>query len=298
MFLRLPSTTDKNAIRINEHGQVVVMNRISAFQKIGIFSLFVLNEIMSGVESWRLSHDPPPSQIHRWSSSLTTSRKENLRNAYDAIKQIVWRPYAWGLYPLDRVYGPGSVLTLRGGTLVARIPIRLDECDMRWKGSDSATTEQLFHWTHDGSITVPLPYTSTRTYLGQIHLRSSNGILDSWIGQASQLESSIRSKGHVKDDELSLINTSFILGVEPGMYDPFRLCDTFMAEDHHTLSLSIRAPSVEHQTNEVSRPVFTWYDGDLEISSGEAEDIFGVKLIIDRLWQRQLMPKMLLTTML
>ncbi|KAK0193252.1 hypothetical protein F5146DRAFT_997868 [Armillaria mellea] len=59
------------------------------------------------------------------------------------------------------------------------------------------------------------------------------------------------------------------------MYDPFRLCDTFMTEDHHMLSLSIRTPSIAHQTNKVSWPVFTCYDGDLEISSVEVEEIFG-----------------------
>lgn len=53
-----------------------------------------------------------------------------------------------------------------------------------------------------------------------------------------------------------------------------------MAEDHHMLSLSISAPSIEHQTNKVSWPVFTWYDGDSEMSSFDVEDIFGVEICI------------------
>ncbi|KAK0193248.1 hypothetical protein F5146DRAFT_1133906 [Armillaria mellea] len=75
---------------------------------------------------------------------------------------------------------------------------------------------------------------------------------------------------------------SFTLDVELDMYDPFRLCSTFMAEDHHTLSLSIRTPSIENQTNKVSWPVFTWYDRDLEILSVEVEEIFGVRISIQQ----------------
>ena len=61
-------------------------------------------------------------------------------------------------------------------------------------------------------------------------------------------------------------------------YDPFILCDTFIAEDPHILSLSITAPSINYQTNKVSWPVFTWYDADLEMSSVEVEEVFGMKL--------------------
>ncbi|KAK0458001.1 uncharacterized protein EV420DRAFT_1643352 [Desarmillaria tabescens] len=59
-----------------------------------------------------------------------------------------------------------------------------------------------------------------------------------------------------------------------------------MAEDHHTLSLSISAPSIDYQTNKVSWPVFMWYyDGDSEMSSVEVEDVFGVKLSKwEKLW--------------
>ena len=88
-----------------------------------------------------------------------------------------------------------------------------------------------------------------------------------------------------------------VICVDPDMYNLFRLYDTFMAEDHHTLSLSIRATSFEHQTNKVSWPVFTWYDGDLEISSAEAEEVFGVKVSVDEYWSRQVMLKTVLTTM-
>ncbi|KAK0458052.1 uncharacterized protein EV420DRAFT_410862 [Desarmillaria tabescens] len=107
------------------------------------------------------------------------------------------------------------------------------------------------------------------------------GILNSWIAQASQLQTCIRSRGHVDDDEPFLIDMSFDLHVDPDKrYDPFRLCNTFMAEDHHMLSLSISAPSVDYQTNKVSWPVLTWfYDADSEMSSVEVEEVFGVKLL-------------------
>ncbi len=70
-----------------------------------------------------------------------------------------------------------------------------------------------------------------------------------------------------------------------------------MAEDHHILWLSISAPSVDYQTNKVSWPVFTWYHADLEMSSTEVKEVFGVKLprFIKGLEMPHL-PKMLLTT--
>ncbi|KAK0458007.1 uncharacterized protein EV420DRAFT_1545911 [Desarmillaria tabescens] len=70
-----------------------------------------------------------------------------------------------------------------------------------------------------------------------------------------------------------------------------------MAEDHHTLSLSISAPSIDYQTNKVSLPVLTWlYDADSEMSSVEAEEVFGVKLSKDEILFGLDVSKTLLTT--
>ncbi|PBK74616.1 hypothetical protein ARMSODRAFT_481285 [Armillaria solidipes] len=52
-----------------------------------------------------------------------------------------------------------------------------------------------------------------------------------------------------------------------------------MVEEPHTLSLLIRAPTVDDQTNKVSWPVLSWlYNTDLEISQEEAEEEFGFKM--------------------
>ncbi|KAK0214193.1 hypothetical protein IW262DRAFT_305245 [Armillaria fumosa] len=167
---------------------------------------------------------------------------------------------------------------------------------MRWKEWNRGTITPLFYSTHNGSITVPLPYAGIHGYSAEICLRSFDGVLDPWIAQASQIQSCIYFMGHVEDEELSLMDTIFDLCIRPETYDSsFRLCDTFMAEDRYqTLSLSISPPSVDYQTNKVSWPVFTWYDADVEISSGEVEEIFGVKLFMDGHSRRQLMSKTLL----
>ncbi|KAK0214198.1 hypothetical protein IW262DRAFT_1516403 [Armillaria fumosa] len=296
-FVHLLRTPDEGAIHLNEHGQVVVMNRTSGIEFLGGFiTCITKKDRISSWASW--PKELPASRIHRWSSSLTL-RKENLCNAYDAIKHIVWRPNLGSYCPPDQTYAPGSVLTSPGGTLVGRIPIRLDEWVMRWEVSeDSGTIIPLPHLTHNGSIIVPLPYTGTRTYKAEIHLRSFDGMFNSWIAQASQLQSCIYSMGHVGYDGLSLIDPVFYLRLYPETYDSsFCLCDTFMAEDHHhTLSLSIITPSVDYQTNKVSWPILTWYDGDVEISSGEVEEIFSVRLFMTGHSYKQLMSKTLLKT--
>ncbi|KAK0479214.1 hypothetical protein IW261DRAFT_167783 [Armillaria novae-zelandiae] len=170
---------------------------------------------------------------------------------------------------------------------------------MRWSGCDSGTITLLFHSTQNGSITVPLPHAGTQEYYAKISLHSIDGMLDSWIAQASQLQSYTYSIGHVGYDALSLIYPEFCLSIRPHTpHFAFRLCDTFMAEDrHHTLSLSISTPSVDPQTNKVSWPIFTWYDADVEISSGEVEEIFGVKLRIDGYSWYHPMFKTLLTSL-
>ncbi|KAK0214187.1 hypothetical protein IW262DRAFT_1516361 [Armillaria fumosa] len=297
MFLLLLSTPDRDAIRLNENGKVVVTNRISDFEIIGGFIMCITDVPKDRVGSWSSTEALLPNQIDRWSSSLT-SRKEDLCNAYDAIKHIVWRPQFLPFYPPDQPYALGSVLTSPGGTLVGRIPIELDEWILRWKGWDKGIIIPLFHSTHNYSITIPLPYAGTRAYNAEISLRSFDGTLDSWIAQASQLQSRIYSMSDVRYDGLSLIYPVFHLGIDPERCDfSFRLCDTFMAADcHHTLSLSISTPLVDYQTNKVSWPVFTWYDVDVEISSGEVEEIFGVKLLIDGHSRKPFMSKKLVTT--
>ncbi|SJL18262.1 uncharacterized protein ARMOST_21847 [Armillaria ostoyae] len=78
------------------------------------------------------------------------------------------------------------------------------------------------------------------------------------------------------------IDGEFSLRIEPldKHGEHFHLCDTFMAEDSHTLSLFIRPPVVDYPSNKVSSPVLSWLcDGDSEISLEEAENSFGFKLI-------------------
>ncbi len=100
-----------------------------------------------------------PSQIlHRWSSSLTL-QKDNLCNAYDAIKLTVCRSvyhqgdYHYRLYSQHQFYMPGSVLTSHRGTLVGRVPIRLDEWDVYWEVLDGDTTILLFPLTRKSVVT-------------------------------------------------------------------------------------------------------------------------------------------------
>ncbi len=132
-------------------------------------------------------------------------------------------------------------------------------------------------------------------------------MMDSWIAQASTL-------GCVEEEELCLISeclltnkqlltnevyldTTFTLCVYPKMYDSsFCLCDTFMCEDPHMLSLSISAPSIDYQTNKVFYPVFMWYDMGLEMSLVEVEEVFGVTVHIVGTSEKLLTAKKMLTT--
>ncbi|KAK0444180.1 hypothetical protein EV421DRAFT_1903294 [Armillaria borealis] len=254
---------DEHNVHLNEHGQIVMM--VAAAYQIGPFFM------------WSPTEESLPSKIDRW-SSLLTLQKDSLCNAYDAIKHI-------------------TAFRVLQGTLVGRVPIMLDKWVVKWPCD---ITMISFPLTHNGSITVPLLYVSTESFSVVICLHSSpfDEILDSWIAQGSQLQSCIRSRGHVDDDELCIINTEFYLTVMPKVwdYDPFCLCDTFMAKDHTTLSVSITTPSIDYQTNKLSWPVFTWYDGDSEISSVEVEEVFSVYVDREGCQWKPHMSQTLLTT--
>ncbi len=144
-------------VRLNEHGKIVVTNMQARFYRIGAFLMSINSDV-----SWRVQFqhpwigEPLPSQIKRWSSSLTL-QKDDLCSAYDAIKHIIWRPS----YPLfspgeNQSYAPGSVLTSRGRNLVGRVPIRLGEWDVEWYGWDNDTTILLSPSTHKSVVTLLL----------------------------------------------------------------------------------------------------------------------------------------------
>ncbi|PBL04480.1 hypothetical protein ARMGADRAFT_1158260 [Armillaria gallica] len=288
-------------VYLNEHGQISIARDIQVYSyKIGAFYMSIDPHVSRCVrlQYWRIG-ELLPSKIKRWSSSLT-SQKDDLCSAYDAIKHIIHRVSYSLFWPEEyQSYAPGSVLTSHGRNLVGRVPIRLEEWEVKWYGSDNDTTILSFPSTHNGSISIPLPYIGTESYTAVIRLRSSDEMLHSWIAQASQLLSCIPSGSLIEDDKLCLLSTEFALHVLPERdYDPFCLCNTFMAEDHHMLWLSISAPSVDCQTNKVSWPVFTWYHADSEMSSTEVKEFFGIKLsrFINDLGMAH-MSKTLLTTM-
>ncbi|KAK0457982.1 uncharacterized protein EV420DRAFT_1643336 [Desarmillaria tabescens] len=284
-------------IHLNEHGQVVVVAMVSEWYFTGGFVMRIFDKPGNRVRLRRLSTEPLPSHVNRWSLSLTL-RKDNLCNVYDAIKRIILSKPFQSFHPQNQPYAPGSVLTSRGETLVGRVQTRLDEWNVHWTTSANDHTILLLPSTNNGSITVPLPYAGTLPFDASICSRSFNGALNSWIAQASQLQSCVCSRGPVDDDELLLIDTMFTLcvGLEE-RYDPFRLYNTFMAEDHHTLSLSISAPSVDYQTNKVSWPVFAWfYDAGSEMSLVEVEEVFGVKVFKEKTSWTPPVSKTVLTT--
>ncbi|KAK0444181.1 hypothetical protein EV421DRAFT_1945496 [Armillaria borealis] len=290
------SMADEHDVYLNEHGQIVMT--VAATYVIGVFITHIHEAPIRYWFDWQSPiEESLPSQINRWSSSLTL-QKDSLCNAYDAIKCITEIPAPQTLGPQDTPYAPGSVLTSHGGTLVGKVPIMLDEWVVKWIGENGGTTTTLFSSTSNGIIMVPLPYASTQFYSADICLHSFDGMLDSWIAQASQLQSCICSRGHIDNDRLSLIvYTEFCLHVSPERdCDPFHLCNTFMAEDHHMLSVSITTPSIDYLTNKVSQPVFTWYDTDSEISPVEVEQVFGVKLDVSEYLGILPMSKILLTT--
>ncbi|PBK58723.1 hypothetical protein ARMSODRAFT_102459 [Armillaria solidipes] len=130
--------------------------------------------------------------------------------------------------------------------------------------------------------TIPVLCAGIVPHYLEIYLRSTAQISNSWIAQASHLDTSLRSRGYVYEDGLYQIYGGFSLRIEPqDKHDEhFHLCNTFMAEDSHTLSLFIRPPVVDYPSNKVSSPVLSWLcDGDSDISLEEAENSFGFKLI-------------------
>ncbi len=137
-------TLKERDIHLNEHGKIVMMNIVSGWYTIGPFLMCICNAPKFRVHfRGSLTEEPLPSQINRWSSSLTL-RMDNLCNAYDAIKHIVWRPKFWPFCSQNQPYAPGSVLTSRGRTLVGRVPIKLDEWVVKWGAWVGGTTILLF----------------------------------------------------------------------------------------------------------------------------------------------------------
>ncbi|KAK0435413.1 hypothetical protein EV421DRAFT_1237576 [Armillaria borealis] len=105
------------------------------------------------------------------------------------------------------------------------------------------------------------------------------------LAQASQLYSYLHSGGQVNDyDYLYMTDGYWDINVEPkDRQDSFHLCDTFMVEDPHMLSLFIHPPIVNHQTSKMSPPVLSWLygvDSQLEMSLEEVEEFFDIKLTI------------------
>ncbi|KAK0244446.1 hypothetical protein EDD85DRAFT_945754 [Armillaria nabsnona] len=118
------------------------------------------------------------------------------------------------------------------------------------------------------------------------------------MAQASHLYSDLHSRGCVDDDDLDMINGAFCIYLTlKDEHDYFfRLSDTFMVEEPHTLSLLIRAPIVDDQTNKMSWPGFSWlYDTDLEISQKEAEEEFDFKMELH--WNSHLISASVLSAM-
>ncbi|SJL07278.1 uncharacterized protein ARMOST_10621 [Armillaria ostoyae] len=193
----------------------------------------------------------------------------------------------------DQPYAPGSILTSHGQTLIGRTQDRLDkwimECDalysdLQYKlpSKDSESIPIDFSTNMMEGNTVPLLCPGKMPCVIAIYPHSTFKISDSWIAQASHLYSDLRSRGCVdNDDDLDMINGSFYicLGLKDEHDYCFHLSDTFMVEEPHTLSLLIRAPIVDDQTNKVSWPVLSWlYNTDLEISQEEAEEEFDFKM--------------------
>ncbi|PBK62801.1 hypothetical protein ARMSODRAFT_561392 [Armillaria solidipes] len=214
--------SEESDININEHGQIVVTDMVAATYRIGAFQRFIYSgehyvhpqfwlPLSSGFE------EPLPtgSQTKRWSSPLTL-QKDNLCHAYDAIKHIVWRGEHIDHLFENQLYAPGSVFTSHRKTLVGRVPIRFkDRWEVKWEAQDKdCATQLLFPMTHNGSITVPLPYTRPHCYNAAIRLHSFDRVLNSWIAQASQLQSCIHSRGLVEDDKLCLISECLLTNKE------------------------------------------------------------------------------------
>ncbi|PBK60198.1 hypothetical protein ARMSODRAFT_1026729 [Armillaria solidipes] len=143
------------------------------------------------------------------------------------------------------------------------------------------------HSTEGG--TVPLLHAGVACYDFQIFLAHGPGY--TWIAQASQLYSYLNSGGQVNDYDLYMTDGYWSIDVKPkDRQDSFRLCDTFMVEDPHMLSLFIHPPIVDHQTNKMSPPVLSWlYGADSEMSLEEAEEVFNFKFMIS--WESRSSPK-------
>ncbi|PBK80324.1 hypothetical protein ARMGADRAFT_1040151 [Armillaria gallica] len=299
--------TDLTGAYINEHGRLLV---------VGIFGTYVLD-----MENYAPGTAPfntfwnqqiaEPRNLGRYLPYISVELpKMDLRWVYYAIflhirKKNLQLPYQQGQY-----YVPGSILTGHGQTLVGgvRDRSRLREWNVHWRGPSwssgnpkefiicllstdcgSIVIDPLVHQSDEPhpilefkGNTIPILCAGTMPHDLEIHLRSITDISKSWIAQASNLDTSLRSREYIDEDGLYQIYGGFSLRIEPldKHGEHFYLCDTFMAEDPHTLSLFICHPVVDYPSNKVSLPVLSWlYDADSEISLEEAENSFGFKLI-------------------
>ncbi len=74
-------------------------------------------------------------------------------NSQFAVQFYHQGDYHYRLYSQHQFYMPGSVLTSHRGTLVGRVPIRLDEWDVYWEVLDGDTTILLFPLTRKSVVT-------------------------------------------------------------------------------------------------------------------------------------------------
>ncbi|KAK0430550.1 hypothetical protein EV421DRAFT_276658 [Armillaria borealis] len=239
--------------------------------------------------------------------SLGEMPREDLTWAYHAICHYVGKNHVQIPYEHGQHYVPGSILTVRGHTLIGGIRDRSRLCDwnVAWRtphysseyspyssiylpstDCGSIVVDPLVHLSWASNVfkanTIPILSAGIVLHYLEIYLRSSDEISKSWIAQAFHLDTSLRSRGYVDEDGLYQIYGRFTLRIEPLVKqgEHFRLCDTFMAEDPHTLWLFIHPPVVDYPSNKVSSPVLSWlYDGDSEISLEEAEKSFDFKLV-------------------
>ncbi|KAK0482724.1 hypothetical protein IW261DRAFT_1606539 [Armillaria novae-zelandiae] len=290
-------------IYVNEHGRLLLVNIIHPY--VIMTTWYSYDRHIDPLQSYWNLHTPGLALIHLcdiWGGLPWMA----LLAAYDSICTCqIERYQVQPFHQQGQHYMPGSILTAHGQTLVGGIQDKsqLSEWDVWWRGPSYLSEDMapfIFHLpsTDCGPIvidplvhpiqefkgnTIPILHAGTVPHYLEICLHSHIAISSSWIAQASHLDTSLRSRGCIDNDGLYQIYGYFSVLIEPldkhGKH--FHLCDTFMVEDIHMLSLFISPPVVDYSSHKISvMPVLTWlYDGDLEISLDEAEQVFGFKLI-------------------
>ncbi|KAK0435416.1 hypothetical protein EV421DRAFT_1237994 [Armillaria borealis] len=158
--------------------------------------------------------------------SLGEMPRENLTSAYQAICNYVGKNHVQIPYEQGQHYVPGSILTVRGHTLIGGIRDRSRLCDwnVRWRGPHCSSEHPEYFIslpsTDCGSIvvdplvcppapfevfkgnTIPILCAGIVPHYFDIYLRSGVQISNSWIAQASHLDTSLCSRGYVDEDGL------------------------------------------------------------------------------------------------